>query len=402
MKKLEENMAEQALGPDAYAEYKKVSGRLAANSRNLPELVRAGVPIDEWWNELADGVAPQLAKAEVAAERDRNEKYAAEMPWVHEATPAEMLRDIERMQWFNNRIRRFIREMDGKHAALAECLTLQATMVRSILQQQETELGKVITKFALRLKKAGLKAESVKDLSNGAVEAFADALGGKGEANLFALLGVGRPQMTEAEIANMEAEQAQINAEFAAFEAERAEQLKPLEKLDGPIAAPRVRPLEEWDYDEGPFPPDWWSFAQGTPADYEWEYRYATDEEFQKAINTDFPEAHSWGKLREWDRNFAEIALDRIRTQKGAAGNVRYLVSVRKGIDPDAVDENLVRAWLFLLAARTMPQEDFERLFEPGYFDRIMIPCYASGVGVIRELHWLGNRAESGHHIAGK
>jgi hypothetical protein len=59
---------------------------------------------------------------------------------------------------------------------------------------------------------------------------------------------------------------------------------------------------------------------------------------------------------------------------------VRDIVSARKGIDPDAVEENLVRAWLFLLAARTMPQEDFERLFEPGYFDHIMIPCCASSI----------------------
>jgi hypothetical protein len=142
-------------------------------------------------------------------------------------------------------------------------------MVRSILLRQDTELGKVLTKFALRLKKAGLKAESVKDLSNGAVEAFAKALGGTGEVNLFALLGVGRPQMTEAEIAQMEAEQAGIDAQIAAMEAWLAEQQKPLETMDGPIAVPRVRPLEEWDYQVGPFPPEWWSFAQDTPPDYE-------------------------------------------------------------------------------------------------------------------------------------
>lgn len=28
-------------------------------------------------------------------------------------------------------------------------------------------------------------------------------------------------------------------------------------------------------------------------------------------------------QFREWDRNFAELALDRIRTKKGEAGNMR-------------------------------------------------------------------------------
>ncbi len=60
------------------------------------------------------------------------------------------------------------------------------------------------------------------------------------------------------------------------------------------------------------------------------------------------------------------------------------------GIDPDALGDNLVRARLFMAAARFTSQQDCDGMFEAKYFDGIVIPRWASGVGLIRKLRWTG------------
>lgn len=47
---------------------------------------------------------------------------------------------------------------------------------------------------------------------------------------------------------------------------------------------------------------------------------------------------------------------------------------------------NMVKVWLLLLAGRFMKRETADELFEPGFFDGVVMPCPATGPNLAREL----------------
>ena len=389
MNKLDDHLIQQALSPEGYKEYRSLQSKLATNARNIPTLVNADVPIEGWWQELATGVSSRLDAAKKDAAKERRDKDGAEMPWVHRASASTMLKDIERLQWFNQRVLEFSRQMVAKHAILAEGLEWQAAAVKDIIAREEREFGKVFTMFMLRLKRADLKAQSVKDLSNAAIAALARALNREHDVDLLAALGVpsSRYVMSDEEIAELEAEESRILADIERMKSELAlAQNAPAPPPEPVLPPPISVQLGQWDYSKGPLPPEWWSSAQQTPPGYSWTYRRATEEELEQTMR--LPEAHDWTSLRAWDRLFSEISLERIRTLKGANNNIRDFIGEKLDVSPDDVSDNTVRAWIFLLAGRTMPAPDFERMFDPGYFDGIVIPCVASDIDVVRVLAW--------------
>lgn len=393
MRKLEESLVKQALTSEEYAEYKQLSARVAENSRSIPTLLEAGVPLEDWWPHLASAVEPRLADAHAAAAADRREKNAAEMPWVHRASPAQMLKDIERLSWFNERIRSFAHQMTVKHAVLGEALESQAVAARALLERQQRALGVVFTAFVRRLKDAGLKTQSVKDLSNDAIMALVEALNGEHEVDLLSVLGVrsSHRRLSDTEMAELDAEQARLDAELLDLQAYTANAVSS-NAPEEPVSAPPVEhQFESWDYQNGPLPREWWSAAQETPASYEWRYRRIRPDEEDTILGMELPEAHDWAALRRWDRLFAELSLEGIRFARGADNNIRDLLSAKQGCDPDEIDGNLARAWVFLLGARVMAQTTFTQLFKPRHFEGIVVPCYASGPDVVRELLWTGD-----------
>ena len=112
----------------------------------------------------------------------------------------------------------------------------------------------------------------------------------------------------------------------------------------------------------------------------------ARPDEEEQVLGMPLPDAHDWQGLRLWNRNFAEIALDRIRKKRDAMNNVRDIVSAPRGMEPEDVDMNLVKTWLFLLSARFMTPEECDELWEPDFFEGLVMACPATGVGVVREL----------------
>ena len=119
---------------------------------------------------------------------------------------------------------------------------------------------------------------------------------------------------------------------------------------------------------------------------YAWRYREARPGEYDAVIDMILPEAHAWSKLREVDRNFGMIAMDRIRTQRMGINVIRELLSSKLNIGMEDVPLNMVKVWLLLLAGRFMKQETADELFEPGFFDGVVITCPATGPHLAREL----------------
>ncbi len=135
--------------------------------------------------------------------------------------------------------------------------------------------------------------------------------------------------------------------------------------------------------------------AQRTPASctdqYRFEERLETSEDESAVLGMPLPEAHDWATLWGRDAGFREVAINGIRNVRGAQNAVRDLFKSRTQCDPDCVDDNVVRVWIFLLAARQMNPEEHDRLFGQAYFDGVTMPLASPTPKMVRVLRWIGD-----------
>jgi hypothetical protein len=391
MNKLELDLLRHALTPEELDEYLSVSRRLAENSRAIPTRVAQGVELSDLLSELTGGLAPRLRTAESAATGDRREKNAAELPWVHKASPKIILQDLERLQWYNDRIVAFTSQMVMKHSVAGQLLATQKLAALSVMERQEQELGKALTTFVRRLKGAGLKAEAVKDLPNAVIAALAATLNGELANDLADALGIPESERVREGAGGPEDDLDALQKQAAALKAE-IEALSAYRSLQAfvPDEPPVHLQPDEWNYEHGDLPRELWSVIF-EPVQYRFEDRPATAEEQGKVLSMPLPAAHDWATLFERDADFHAIALVPIRGQRGAQNNVRDLFAEKFACDSDSVDDNTVRAWLFLLAGRQLEPDEHDRLFGRAYFDGVTLPLASLAPNMVRVLRWIGD-----------
>lgn len=391
MNKLELDLIRQALTAEEFDKYQSVVRRIADNSRAIPTKVAQGVNLGEMLTELSAGLAPRLDTAKSAGTTDRREKNAAELPWVHKASPKAVLQDIERLLWFNDRIFIFAAQMTAKHSLLSELLAAQKLAALSVMQRDEAELGKVLLTFVRRLKNADLKTEAVKDLPNAMIAALAAALNGKDGDELADGLGLLRRTRASEGASEVDEDLDVLEKQIAA--AQEESWLSPT-YLELAALLPDEPPVhlqpEDWDYDKGDLPPELWS-AILEAVQYRFEERLATPEEESAVLGMPLPEAHDWATLHDREANFREVAHNYIRSAGGAQNHVRDFFKSRTQCDPDCVDDNVVRVWIFLLAARQMEAEVHDRLFGRAYFDGVTMPLASPTPNMVRVLRWIGD-----------
>ncbi|PVE51999.1 hypothetical protein DC429_16850 [Arthrobacter sp. TPD3018] len=281
------DLLRHALEPEELADYLSVSRRLAENSRAIPTKVAQGIELGDLLSELTGGLAPRLATAESAATGDRRERNAAELPWVHKASPKAILQDLERLQWYNDRIIAFTSQMVMKHSVAGQLLATQKLAALSVMERQEQEPGKSLMTFVRRLKGAGLKAEAVKDMPNAVIAALAATLNGEMANDLSDALGIAKSERDredagepEDDLDVLQKQAAALKAEIDGFSAYR--NLQALVPDEPPV---HLQP-DEWNYEHGDLPRELWSVIF-EPIQYRFEDRPATAEQCQSASKKD-------------------------------------------------------------------------------------------------------------------
>lgn len=391
MNKVELDLIRQALTLEELDNYQSAVRRVAENSRAIPTRVAEGVELSALLLKLAEGVAPRLTTANEAAASDRREKNATELPWVHKTSAKDILLDIERLQWYNDRIATFAAQMAAKHSLMGQLLAAQKLAALSVIERHEQELGKVLMTFVRRLKGAKLKAESVKDLPNAVLAALVAALNGEADKDLAAALGIPAKGRVREDAGEADDDLDALQKQIAVLKAE-VESFSHYRDLKFPIPdePPVHRQPDEWDYEKGDLPRELWS-AIHEPVQYRFEDRPAIPEEASTVLGMPLPAAHDWATLFERDANFRKIAFVPIRHPRGAQNNVRDLFAERFKCDPDAVEDNVVRVWLFLLAGRQMEPYEHDRLFKRAYFDGVVMPLASITPNMVRVLRWIGD-----------
>lgn len=343
-----------------------------------------GNSAEERFEEMGNLIAERMKEIVKKAAKHDSESAGKWTPWLHRFSPSEMIVELRRREHLNERVIAHLTKELGIHVAMSVKMRHLIRQAQATIIDEAMDVPKGLQDFIIRLHAGGLKTASVKDMSKGSMEALIALLNGEVDDDLIEAIGMGRSTRY---VSDEEAYRALDEVAHLQDEQRVSASETPVEVLSTVIEPVVPEGYDgEWDYSTGPLPPEYWSTVQELPISYVWEYRLAEPGEEETVLSMDLPEAHSWQKLMEWDRHFGEVALWPIRNKRGASNIIRDFMAVKRDIEPDDVDTNLVKTWILLLAARLMTIEECDRLFEPGFFEGIVMPCPATGVGVVRQL----------------
>lgn len=389
MKRLSDDLIRQALSDHDLTEYERIVSRLARNSRSIPTRLASGASLSETLIKMVRDLEPRLGMAEADAQKDRREKNAAEMPWVHKASPKQVLQDIERLEWHNARILAFAAEMTAKYTIIGEMLKTHRFAALSVMQREDEELGKALVSFLRRLKRQGLRAESVKDLPNGVIGALVALLNGESEVDLAGALGLEVVDFGDLDGMTLDEQQDALDRQLSVLKAE-VESFTGYRDLRAALGEERPVPPDpdKWDYTKGALPRAFWSHIMET-VDYRFDDREATPAEREAMRAMPLPLAHNWLTLWTRDKKFSDVALNPPpRRRSGVENHIKDFLGPKIGVHPESVDQNTIRAWLYLLVARHLEEEESIALFGERYFEGVMLPLDDARPGYVRVLQW--------------
>ena len=339
---------------------------------------------EERFTEMGKMIEERLKDVAALVEKHSSEGAAKWTPWIHRMNPQQMIAELRRREHLNERVIAHLTKELGVHLAMSVKIRNLIRQSQATMIDEAMDVPKGLQEFIIRLHAAGLKTAPVKDLSKGSMEALVALLHGEVDPEVMEAIGIGRSGRY---VSDDDAQKALEEADRML--SEHREMMVEVVEAQVPMVIEPVVPEgfgDDWDYANGPLPPEYWSTVQTLPIPYVWEYRMALGEEEDRVLGMSLPEAHSWSALCEWDRQFKELAFNPIRNKRGASNNIRDLMATKFEIDPEDVDANVVRTWLLLLAARLMTEEECDKLFEPGFFEGVVMPCPATGAGVVRQL----------------
>lgn len=363
---------------NAMANLKKILGEEDGRAINMKAPNEDAMPVEfmrdmsvrERIARIRKTVDDRCKDLELIAVKDSSRAIEVHMPWLHKMTPERQVESIEQMQHYNERIIAKLIEEAACHVAISERLEVELRQARQKAFTRSMQVPQAINDLAIKLNLRGLNAGAARSLPAAAVDRLVQLINGEGDPALAEALGLTvREKSSEDEVLDRllaEAHRMQEDVEIV------------------PVVPTGFE--GGWDYERGPLPRDYWSTVQDFRMSYEWKYRPARPGEDDAITGMILPEAHEWSKLREFNRNFGMIAMDRIRSQRMGINVIRELLSSKLGVGQDDVPLNMVKIWLFLLAGRFMKQETADALFDPGFFDGVVMPCSATGPNVVREL----------------
>lgn len=341
--------------------------------------------------KMGAGIAEIYAAAAERVKKHDSEAASLSTPWLLRIPPDQMIEELQRRQHLNERVLAYHAEQVAIHAALAGKLQglIESAQMASINRMLDVPKG--LQHFIIRAHAMGLTTAAVKDIPAELLRGVVEALNSKldpGVVDQMMELKSERPAPEE----DLEA----LTEELRRAKAKREEHLKMDEELrellahlDRKMAV--IEPVvpggfeEGWDYARGPLPRDYWSTVQEFEVPYEWLYRPATPED-EAILDMALPDTESWEKLKEVDDVFRMEWIHGFRNKRSVIIRLKCSMARILNVKPEGIDDNHVKIWAFLLAARFMGADECDDMFGPDFFDGVVMPCPATGRGVVREL----------------
>jgi hypothetical protein len=234
---------------------------------------------------------------------------------------------------------------------------------RDLLREHEDRLGDTVEKMARKMEQFGLLAKAAQDLTNPELRAIVSYINNRrdpaGREALETLLrGKERPD---------------LEAVFAEYDRSREATDALYDEPDRVPEAIRIEPVmppdipEAWPLEDGPVPREFWSQFQQLKPNYRWEYRPAESDEDFDILSMPLPLADSYQSLRSYsEATQLSRSLSAIPVSEGF---VRKLVTTYLkgdlGVAEKDVPERMVKAWMFLIHARTLDGAACDHFYGP-------------------------------------
>lgn len=309
-------------------------------------------------------------------------------PWLSADTPEKVITQLRQESHINKRIIETLEHHLAMHVIAQGSIDRQMAEAREELYGDMAPVPKSLQTFARMQHLAGLKAASVNGLSIGDHQALAHLLNNRGALDPsvmpIEIASMVRPsnRATPEQIEEANASSARITEEGAIARGQRDEgELPPRE--------PELAMYgQSWNDPVAEVPEDFWCSNLEFDMPYRWEFRTAEGAEVQEVMGMPLPPHDSWEKMVQRDAEFRPAFKVEITDLVGDADLLRSYLGHIYDKDAEKLPENWVKAWLYLLWARTQP-ENVKALMgddHRSYFAGTMIPVKTMGGSSLRYL----------------
>lgn len=308
--------------------------------------------------------------------------------WIEEDTPEKVITRLRQESFFNTRIIETLEQHLAMSIIAQGSIDRQIATAREELAGEMDDLPKTLQKFIRGLNLAGLKATAVAGFTQSDYENLARRLNERFDDS--------HPQTAQdvAEVARssnrVTSEQLDISDRETQvlkdmFEAKRVETPQP-QVLDQEIILPLYG--QEWIDPAVDVPEEFWCSDLEFDMPYRWEYREATQEEFIELLVIPMPPADSWARMVAKDREFRKAFTDKVVDVKMTADLLQLYLGHVYQTDVDSVPVNAVKAWMYVLWARTQPDAVKALMGEEHrtYFAGVKLRVITMGASMIRVL----------------
>ena len=309
-------------------------------------------------------------------------------PWLSADTPEKVITQLKQESHINKRIIETLEHHLAMHVIAQGSIDRQMAEAREELYGDMAPVPKSLQTFARMQHLAGLKATSVSGMSMPDHQALAHLLNNRGALEPsempIEIASMARPsnRATPEQIEEANASSARITEEGAIARGQRDEGVLP----------PREPVLtvygQSWNDPVAEVPEEFWCSNLDFDMPYRWEFRTAEGAEVQEVMGMPLPPHDSWEKMVKREAEFRQGFKGEITDFAETADLLPGYLGNICGKDWKQVPENWVKAWLYLLWARTRP-ENVKALMgdkHRTYFAGTMIPVRTTGPSTLRFL----------------
>lgn len=320
-----------------------------------------------------------------SSERSKSAKEQMWRPYIGRDTLAERLMALLQRHQLNSRIIVDLWRHLAEHVALEKHMETSIREIRALMGDRESEIPKTMLAFVQKLKAEGLSTNAIQHMSKGDMRALVAFLNNRKSpegAAALTTLARGPGKSAEQRFEESERDREELRQEVDA---------RPVVTLPDPVpelpqpVIPTGYP-SRWSRDMGDMPSDWWSSVTDFGSRYVLDYAIDESEAADDVRRMPLPAADEWGALREIDGIFEQATSAGIPSKNSTSNRLRsYFAGTMRMAEGD-VPEEWIKAWMLLLYARHIDDDEFNRKFGIDYFAGVRIPCPASGSHMVRTV----------------
>lgn len=319
------------------------------------------------------------------SDKSKSAKEQAWRPYIGRDTLNERLMALLQRHHLNSKIIVDLWRHLAEHVALEKHMESAIREIRGLMGDKESEIPKTMLAFAQKLKAEGLNTNAIQHMSKADMRALVAFLNNRKSpegAAALTTLARGPGKSHEQRFEESERDRDELREEVGS---------RPVVPRPDPVPE-RAEPVipqgypARWERLMGDMPADYWSSVTDFGGRYVTDYAIDETDGAATVRRMPLPGADEWNDLREIDEVFAQATTQGVPSKNSTGARLRSYFAGTMRMAEDEVPEEWVKAWMLLLYARHIEDDEFNRKFGMDYFVGVRIPCPATGSHMVRTI----------------